>query len=42
MILDSNAQKGSNGLSINAEATIPIVQDDPGFGFFLKRTIWNR
>jgi hypothetical protein len=31
-----NAQKGNNGLSLNAEATVPIYQDDRGFGFFLK------
>ncbi|MEP7143373.1 MAG: hypothetical protein ABI707_10905 [Ferruginibacter sp.] len=30
------AQKGNNGLSFNGEATIPIFQNDQGFGFFIK------
>jgi hypothetical protein len=34
--LDSNAQKGNNGLSLNVESSIPAFQNDRGLGFFLK------
>lgn len=36
IFLNAGAQKGNNGLSLNAETTIPIYQDDQGFGFFVK------
>lgn len=32
----TNAQKGNNVLSINAETSIPAFQNNHGFGFFLK------
>jgi hypothetical protein len=31
-----NAQKGNNGLSINGEATVPVYQNDRGFGLYIK------
>jgi hypothetical protein len=31
-----NAQKGIDMLSLNGEVSIPIFQNDQGFGFFLK------
>jgi hypothetical protein len=36
IFLHLNAQKGSNGLSINGEITVPVYQNDQGFGFFMK------
>ncbi len=33
---DINAQKGFNALSLNGETTIPVFQNDQGFGFSLK------
>ncbi|HKC37346.1 MAG TPA: hypothetical protein VKB95_14820 [Chitinophagaceae bacterium] len=33
---DINAQKGNTMLSVNGETTIPVFQNDLGFGFFLK------
>ena len=33
---DINAQKGINMLSLNGEVTIPVFQNDQGFGFYLK------
>jgi hypothetical protein len=35
-ISGTNAQKGNNVVSINAETSIPVFQKDHGYGFFLK------
>lgn len=34
--LNLHAQKGKNEVSINAEATVPVFQNDHGFGLFVK------
>lgn len=36
LYFDINAQKGFNELSLNGEMTLPIYQNDQGFGFSLK------
>jgi hypothetical protein len=34
--LSLGAQKGNNGLTINGEITVPVYQNDQGFGLFVK------
>jgi hypothetical protein len=36
LCFDINAQKGLTALSLNGEASIPVFQNDQGFGFFIK------